>query len=151
MSRKKPSREQEAAFVMQGGDRFHRILVADGVRFESAPGYETVLTFFVIRRAAGSFSIVNILKTFKGEVCQSRKVQTKEGVAADAIDREMDAVTGAFSQAIEAGSGKKLVWHTLDLSAVTDMRQQVQRIEAWGRVKAWMEEIPPEFTRPSVN
>ena len=149
MSRKKRSREDEAAFVMHGDDRFHRILVSDGVKFESVPGYETVLTFFVIRRGAGSYSIVHILKTFNGDRCESRNVQTKD-VAACEVDREVEAIRSVFTGAVEKASGTKLVWHTLDLSKVTDMQAQAQRIAAWGRVRAWTE-FPPGFLNPSVN
>jgi hypothetical protein len=147
---KRPDREQEAAFVLECDDRFHRILVSDGVHYQGKPGWETVLTFFVIRRSSGSYSIVSIVKTFEGDTCQSRKAQTKEGIAVGSIDRAMEAVTGAFAQAIEAASGRKLAWHTLDLSTVTDMREQARRISAWGRVKAWME-MPPGFMKPSLS
>ncbi len=150
MSKKrKPSREAEAAFVMNETDRFHRILVSEGIRFESAPGYETVLTFFVIRRGSGTFSIVHVLKTFNGDKCESRQVQTKEVAAAD-VDREVEAIRCVFSAAVEKASGKRLVWHVLDLSGVTDMHEQARRIGEWGRVKAWVE-LPPGFMQPGVN
>ncbi len=150
MSKKrKPSREAEAAFVMDETDRFYRILVSDGVTFEAAPGYETVLTFFVIRRGSGTFSIVHVLKTFSGDKCESRQVQTKEVAAAD-VDREVEAIRCVFTTAVEKASGKKLVWHVLDLSGVTDMHEQARRIAEWGRVKAWTE-FPPEFLKPSPN
>ena len=55
------------AFTMEADDRFHSILVSVGVRYETAPDTETVLTFFTIRRSSGTFDIVNVMKTFKGE------------------------------------------------------------------------------------
>lgn len=138
-NRRDSSSKEEAAFVMGAGDRFHCILVSEGVHFAGKPGWETVLAFIVIRRAAGSFAIVSVVKTFNGEACVSRKVQTKEGIAAEAIERAMDAVTGAFSQAIEAASGEKLAWQALDLAQVADMPEQELRIAAWGKLRAWME------------
>jgi hypothetical protein len=77
---------------MGSGDRFHRISVVDGVTFLGAPGFETVLTFFAIRRATGTLSIVKVVKTFEGGTCVRREFQTKEGIAAKAIQREMDVL-----------------------------------------------------------
>ena len=51
--------DSDPAFVMESDDRFHSILVSDGVKYETAPDHETVLTFFFIRRANGLFEIVN--------------------------------------------------------------------------------------------
>lgn len=150
MGKRRDSREQEAAFVMEGDDRFHKILASDGVRFESSPGWEAVVTFFVIRRASGTFSIVNVTKTFKGDTCVSRKVRTRDNVTADAIDRETARLTGAFTEAIEAELGKRLVWHTLELSTVTDVHEQTRRIAEWGRVGV-RAEMPPGPGKPSVN
>lgn len=147
---KKPRPEQEAAFTLASDDRFHRILVSEGVKFEAAPGYETVLCFFVIRRSTGTYSLVNLVKTFHHDKCERRSVQTKDGVLAADVEQEVAKLTGAFTQAIEEQSGKKLIWHALDLSGVTDMHQQAALISEWGRVKAWIE-APPEYWKPSQN
>ena len=40
----------------------------------------------------------------------------------------------SLTKGIEKGSGKKLSWNTLDLSAVEDLKEQVLRIKAWDRV-----------------
>ena len=137
MKAERKASEEEAAFVMEAGDRFHRIIASDGVRYDSDPDAETVLAFFVIRRASGIFDIVNVNKTFKGNGCVSRTVQTKAGIPAERIADETDGVRIGFALGIEKATGIKLKWHELDLSGVIDMDQQVARIKAWGRVKAW--------------
>ena len=133
----KGDRRREAAFVMGDGDRFHRIVVSDGVRYEVDAGAETVLTFFVIRRASGLFDIVNINKTFRGKECLSRTVQGKRGIPAGRIANEIDAVRIGFALGIEKATGYKLKWHELDLSEVDDQAEQAARIKEWGRVNAW--------------
>jgi hypothetical protein len=130
--------KDDAAFTMEAGDRFHRIIVSDGVRYEADPDAETVITFFIIRRASG-FDIVNVLKTFNGDKCVSRNVQTKVGIPADRIADEIDNVRISFALAIEKATSYKLRWHELDLSDSTEMAEQAARIKAWGRVGAWTE------------
>lgn len=137
MKRKRKPNEESAAFVMEADDRFHRIIASDGVRYDSDPDAETVLAFFVIRRASGIFDIVNVNKTFKGNGCVSRTVQTKAGIPAERIADEMDGVRIGFALGIEKATGYKLRWHELDLSDVEGHADQVARIKAWGRIKAW--------------
>lgn len=134
-------RANESAFVLTGSDRFHSLLVSDSVRFEMSE-WETVITFFVIRRTNGKYSIVNVIKTFEGDRCVSRRVNAKEVPGNDLV-KEIAGIRDTFTAGVEAGSGKKLVWHELDLSQSTDIREQVKRIQAWGRVGAI--EIPVEL------
>jgi hypothetical protein len=139
MKRRGRRPEEEAAFVMEASDRFHRIIVSDGVRYEKDQDAETVITFFLIRRASGGFDVVNVNKTFKGKRCVSRTVQGKKGVPASRIADEIDAVRIGFALGIEKATGYKLKWHELDLSDVQDQAEQVARIRAWGRVGVRME------------
>ena len=135
MKHKKPKEpEQEAAFVMAGGDRFHSIIVSDPIRFEVQPDTETIITYFVIRRAIGTFDIVNVLKTFQGDKCVSRNVQTKAGISAKAVGSEIDDIRINFALSIQKETGLALTWNTLDLSGVEGMKEQVLRIKAWNRV-----------------
>jgi len=127
----------DPAFRMCAGDRFHKILVAGDVRYESAPDMETVITFFIIRRRHGKFDIFNVLKTFDAKRCRSRQVQAKTGIAADDIDIEVQLLTGAFTAAVEAGSSKRLKWDILDLSHTPDPHEQVIRIRNWGKVTVY--------------
>ena len=138
-SHSKPSQDPEPAFTMEADDRFHSILVSDGVRYETAPDTETVLTFFAIRRANGLFEIVNVMKTFKGSKCTLRNVQTKADIPASAIAQEVNAVVSVFGGAIEKATGYKLIWHRLDLMSVESMQEQVRLIRDWGRVGVWAE------------
>ena len=133
------SEDAQAAFIMEAGDRFHRIIVSAGVRYECNPDAETIISFFVIRRASGGFDIVNINKTFRGEGCVSRTAQTKAGVPADRIADEIDSVRIGFALGVENATGYKLKWHELDLSGVPDPAEQVRRIREWGQVGAWTE------------
>lgn len=121
-------------FTMEAGDRSYTVLVSDSIRYESALDAETVLTFFVIRRASGKFDVFHVLKTFERGKCVSRQVQDKRDIQVDAVDREVEAIRAAFTLTVEAGSAKRLTWHTLDLSGVTDGAEQVRRIRDWGRV-----------------
>lgn len=131
-----PKSPQDSAptFVVGSDDRFHSILVSDGVRHETAPDHETVLTFFTIRRANGLYDIVNVMKTFKGSKCTLRNVQTKADIPASAIAQDVNAVVSAFGGAIEKSTGYKLIWHRLDLMNVEAMQEQVMLVKDWGRV-----------------
>ena len=124
---------------MEADDRFHSILASDGVRYETAPDHETVLTFFIIRRANGLYEIVNVMKTFRGDKCALRNVQTKMDIPAHAVAREVYAVVSAFGGAIEKATGYRLTWHRLDLMNVESMREQVRLVKDWGRVGVWAE------------
>jgi len=116
------------------GDRSHCIIVSEGVRYESDPDVETVIAFFIIRRASGMFDIVNILKTFKAGRCVSRNVQGKKNIVAGRIADEIDALRICFALAIEKATGYTIKWHDLDLSGITGTQEQVAAIAAWGRV-----------------
>jgi hypothetical protein len=135
-AKKKPT-PQDAAFVMSSGDRFHGILCSHPVCFDDKSKAEMILTFFVIRRADGTFTICNVNRTYdsKGK-CVTRTVQGKVGIAADRIDDEVSALREVFTKGVEQGSGVKMEWDWLDLSAVTDMAGQVALIKEWGRVGA---------------
>jgi len=137
MKPERKPRQSEAAFVMSEGDRFHRIIVSEGVRYESDPDAETVIAFFVIRRASGMFDFVNVNKTFRAGKCVSRSVQGKKDIVAGRIADEIDAVRIGFALGIEKATGYKIKWHELDLSKVESMEGQVARIREWGRVGAW--------------
>ena len=137
MKRKTKPDSSGAAFVMEAGDRFHRIIVSDSVKYESNPDAETVLAFFVIHRAAGQFDICHVLRTFAKGKPVSRSAQTKPGVPAAKISDELDAIRICFALAIEKATGLKLRWHELDLSGVEGLAEQAARIKAWGRVNAW--------------
>ena len=126
----------DPAFTLTSGDRFHRIIVSDGVKYEVAPGFETVITFFIIRRAKGTYDIINVTKTFKEETCVSRAVQTKVGIPSTRISDEIDAVRIQFALGIEKATGLKLKWHELDLSGVDNPVEQVERIRVLGWVSA---------------
>jgi hypothetical protein len=136
MRPKRQRREDQAAFVMEAGDRFHLIIVSEGVRYEADPGAETVITFFVIRRDTGLFDICNVNRTFAKGKPVSRTVQTKEGIPPDWIAAEIDRVRIGFALGIEKATGYKIKWHDLDLSDVCRVKEQIARIKAWGRVGA---------------
>jgi hypothetical protein len=132
----KDEHSDSPAFTMKDGDRFHSILVSHGVTYKDAPGTETVLTFFVIRRASGKYSIAFIIKTYEGSKCVSRKVQAKHDIHEERFQFELKAIKGLFTYSIEEKSGVKLEWDILDLKDVTEMEEQVKKIQAWGRVSA---------------
>lgn len=119
---------------MEANDRFHSILVSDGVRYETAPDHETVLTFFSIRRANGLYEIVNVMKTFKGSKCTLRNVQTKADIPAHAIAMEVAMVVSEFGDSIREETGFQMRWHRLDLMNVESMQEQVRLIKDWNRV-----------------
>lgn len=142
---KKTDPQEEAAFSLQENDRFHCILCSLPVRFDDKAKAEVILTFFVIRRASGRHTICNVNRTYDSKgACVTRAVQTKDGIPASRIDQEVTAIREAFSKGIEAGSGRKMEWDTLDLSTVASMKEQVARIHAWGRVGVRVAgDIPP--------
>lgn len=131
-------RQDEATFTIEAGDRLHSILCSHPVCFDDKSKAEMILTFFVIRRANGTFTICNVNRTYDaGGKCVTRTVQGKDGILASRIDDEVRAIRETFSRGVEQASGRRLEWDWLDLSAVTDMAGQVARIKEWGRVGAW--------------
>jgi len=136
---------QESAFSMEPSDRFRCIIVSDPVQYDAAPEHETIISFFVIRRGSSSlFDIISIVKTFKGDECVSRAVQTKKDITAARIDTEIANIRKVFSMGITEATGYRLFWNTLDLSEVKSIRGQVRKIKAWGRVGVSVaSEIPP--------
>jgi len=138
------STNQESAFSMEPWDRFRCIIVSDGVKYDQDPDAETVITFFVIRRVSCLFDIINVVKTFKNNECISRNVQQKVGIMANRIDREVTDLTEVFSEGIKKATGLTLKWHILNLLDAKDMKEQVKRIKAWGRVGvSTFADIPP--------
>jgi len=137
--------EQEAAFVMEGEDRFHSIIVSDAVHFEAPPTAEAIITFVVIRRASGLYDIVNVNKTFMGTECISRNVQMKKGISEKAVRNEVDNLRINLGMGVQKETGFLLKWHTLDLSDIEDMKEQVLRIKAWDRVgvQSPLSDLPP--------
>jgi hypothetical protein len=126
--------DDELAFIMEADDRFHSITVSDGVRYESAPDHETILTFFAIKRAGGTFEVVQVMKTFKGNEVVTRNVQTKGNIEPSKIDDEVSAIVTEFGKAIKVITGYQLKWHRLNLSNIIDFVEQVRVIREWGRV-----------------
>lgn len=144
MKSKRKAPEQEAAFVMEAGDRFHCILASDGVRYDVDDDAETILTFFVIRRSTGLYDIVNVNKTFKGRKCVSRTAQDKKRIDAGRIDAEVADIERVFAKGIEDKTGYRITWHRLDLSGIFKHSAQVAAISAWGRVGVRLAaDIPP--------
>jgi hypothetical protein len=123
-----------AAFLMSADDRFHLIIVSDGVRYEADDDAETVITFFVIRRADGAFDVVNVNKTFRGKQCVSRTVQGKKGIPTDRIDDEVADIEKVFARGIEDATGYRMKWNRLDLSEIKGVQAQAAAIAAWGRL-----------------
>jgi hypothetical protein len=130
--------EDSPAFVLAEGDRFYKILVSDDIAFEYPPNTASNLTFFVIRRAHGLYDIVHVMKTYEAEKCIRRSVNSKLGVKGTSIESEVASIQSVFSTAIKAQSGITLRWHTLDLADVEDTKEQVRRIQQWGRVRAFV-------------
>ena len=128
------------AFTMAVEDRFHKIMVSAPVLFANAPDTETILTFFLIRRANNSFSIVSIIKTYQKEKVISRKDLNKDNIPESCIELESQALLSMFTQSIEQQSGVKLQWHVLDLSKDTDMKEQVRKIQEFGHVAAFVDD-----------
>jgi hypothetical protein len=140
----KPDDHPEAAFSLGDGDRFRCIVVSDGIRYDKEPDAETVITFFVIRRSTGLHDIFHVTKTFKGKECVSRRVQSKTGITAARIDKEIADIREVFARGIQDATGYVLTWNTLNLSEVRSRQAQIRRINAWGRVGVRVAaEIPP--------
>ncbi|MCE9612916.1 MAG: hypothetical protein K8T26_01480 [Lentisphaerae bacterium] len=145
MKKRDHQEEQEAAFVLGASDVFHSIFCSQPVLFADQAKAEIILTFFVIRRGNDTFTISNVNRTYdaKGK-CVTRSVQNKDGIPASRIEQEIQAIKVAFARSIEAGSGRKLKWDSLDLTTVTTMKEQVERIHAFGRVAVRVaSDIPP--------
>ena len=128
------------AFIMAPDDRFHRILVSAPVHFAIVPDAETILAFFVIRRANNTFSIVSIVKTYRQGKCVSRKDMTQSSISEQRIEFESKSIQSLFTHSIEEQSGAKLQWHVLDLSGDTEMKDQIRKIQDFGHVAAFVNE-----------
>ena len=132
----------DTAFTMGVDDRFHKIMVSAPVLFANAPDVETILTFFLIRRANKTFSIVSIVKTYEkgNEKVISRNALTKDNIPEERIELESKGIQSMFTQSIEEGSGVKLQWNVLDLSGDTEMTEQVKKIQEFGHVAAFVDD-----------
>ncbi len=70
---------------MEAGDRFHGILCSHPVVLDDESKSEIILTFFIIRRADGTYAICNVNRTYDaGGRCVTRGVQGKERIPAGA-------------------------------------------------------------------
>jgi len=132
--KKKTQASREDSFIMGDGDRFHSIIVSDTVRFDTITSAEAVITFFAIRRANGSYEIVNVNKTYANNKCISRNVHEKTGISAETVGDEINNLCTNVSVGVKQGTGITLKWHTLDLSGIEDIKEQISRIRAWNRV-----------------
>jgi hypothetical protein len=123
---------------MEPGDRFHGILCSLPVCFDDKSRAEVVLTFFIIRRKAGHFTICHISKTYdsRGRAV-TRSVQTKDSIPAAAIDAEIADIRELFAKGVEKGCGRRLEWDYLDLGGTAGTAEQVRLIREWGRVAAY--------------
>jgi len=123
------------AFKMEKGDIFYKIIVSNPVLFELSPHTNTIITFIVICRATGTFSIVNVMKTAQRGIGISRSLQNKNGVSAKNIDKEIDRIQKDFTQGVRAKTNCKIEWAVLNLSRITDKTEQLERIKKWGKLK----------------
>src|ERR1035437_8986035 len=93
--------EDEAAFVMGDGDRFRCILCSRPVLFDDKSGAEVILTFFVIRRSDGTYTICNVNRTYdSGGECVTRAVQGKDRIPADRIEDEVRGIRSTFTAGV---------------------------------------------------
>jgi hypothetical protein len=139
-SNRKPEQEPEQvepAFVMKDGDRFYSILSSNPIKYDQVPDTETVMVFFVIRRASGLIDIFHVIKTFEGAQCVGRHVQSKLGISETSICVELDAIKTHFIEQMKAASDITIAWNEIDLSKVTDRNEQVRRIQAWNRLNVY--------------
>ena len=134
MNKHRKAEVHEPAFTMAKGDRFHKIIVSAPLRFALMPDTTTVITFIVIRRAAGTFSISNIIKTSKDGRLFSRSVQEKSPIAAKNFEKELAKIQTNFTQGVQAQTNCKVDWSTLDLAHIESKVEQLQAIKAWGKL-----------------
>jgi hypothetical protein len=128
---------KEAAFIMEDNDRFYAIIASSPIKYDQAPDTETILTFFVVRRASGLIDIFNVMKTFKGKDCISRNVQSKLGISESKIAAELEAIKTQFTNGIRAATNFVIDWNELDLSLISDRNEQIKRIEQWNRLNVY--------------
>ena len=133
----KPNQQPEPAFTMESGDRFYAILSSSPIRYEQEPDDETILTFFVVRRATGLIDFYNVMKTFKGDQCISRNIQSKLNIPESKIATELEAIKTQFTNGIKAATNFTISWNELDLSSVSSREEQVRRIQAWNRLNVY--------------
>lgn len=129
---KREPKEEDAAFTLEDGDRFHRIILSDPIRYEQVPDAETILCFYVIRRESGNIDIFNVVKTFQSGKCVSRNIQSKMGIPTANIGEELKAIQTHFSKGIKDATGFTINWNVLDLASVTEKARQMQIISDWG-------------------
>lgn len=130
------------AFTMDAGDRFHSIMICAPVIFDATPKMETIMTFFVIRRSSGKYSIAHIIRTYDEKKCVSKKAHVKNDIPEQWLEKELNGlkgVTAGFTQSAKKEWGVELKWDVLELKDVTDMKEQVQRIQAWGKITAFVD------------
>lgn len=137
--------EQEPAFTMESDDRFYAIIASSPVKYDVEPDAETILTFFIVRRASGLIDIFNVMKTFKDKNCVSRNVQSKLDIPESRIDAELEAIKTHFTEGIKEATNFTIKWNELDLSSVSSRDEQVRKIQQWNRINVY------KFTDFSLN
>lgn len=136
MNKPLPAKSTEPAFTLNTGDLFHKIAVTDPFLCELMPDTKTVITIISIRRATGYFSVKNVIKSFQKGKCVSRSVQRKgkPTITLKQIDNIISEIQDKFGHGIFAQADSKMHWETLDLSKITDRKEQLERIKKWGRL-----------------
>lgn len=127
---------QEAAFTMDASDRLYAVIASCPIVYQ-VPDMETVLVFFVIRRSTGLIDAFLVMKTFQGQRCVSRTVQSKLSISEAKIAGEIKKIKEYFTNEIKAATHFTISWNHLDLSGVADKNEQIKRIEQWNRLNVY--------------
>ena len=127
---------QEAAFTMDASDRLYAVIASCPIVYQ-APGMETVLVFFVIRRSTGLIDAFLVMKTFQGQRCINRTVQGKLSIPETKIVGEIKKIKEYFTNEIKAATNFTINWNHLDLSGIDDKNEQIKQIEQWNRLNVY--------------
>ena len=130
-----------SAFTLAPDDRFYCILISSPIKYQDSPDTETILAFFIIRRASGNHDIFQLTKTFKSDKCISRSVQARTGISAEQIGVEIKRVKEEFTAGIEQHTNLRVEWNELDLAEIENKEEQVKRIREWNRLDVFGSEI----------
>lgn len=107
-----------------------------------SPDTETILCFFIIRRASGKHDIFHILKTFQKANLISRNVQAKQNISQEQIPTEIENIKRHFTGGVKQHTnGYELQWDELNLSNIDSREEQIHRIKEWGKLNVFKSDI----------
>jgi len=118
--------------MMGEGDRYTGVLCSSPVCCGHRRKVTVLWIYLFIRKADGSNLICNVPRA-----CDA------EGHIIGKVD--WDKIDNHAEEGVEREQDREVEWHFLDLSGVTNMQEQIEKMDAWGRIGKYADNIAREM------